>query len=356
MNDNIQISLAIPLFNAVRYIEKTLCSALDQDFQETYEILIVDDKGTDGSMDVVRRVLQEHPKSNIVRIIEHKENVGIGETRNTILDNVKGKYLFFLDSDDYITPDCLSSLYDVAEKTDADITVGSVTRVDEETKCEVRRDQYDDIVIKHANAGIYLQAIKRRMHVELWNKLFKMNLIREHQIRFKHKVMEDVIWGFRAKGYAQCVAFISKITLCYNIREGSIMNTIQNLAQKINIPKKKGTWDSTYAYSDIVIQMQKIINEEFSDIPGIYNYYYYQISDSFKNFMDSEYTDEMIQVYKKNINGYNNFVPSVWKLRNQGYRLAYLMTKLHGEDYQFTMNVINTVAKISSIIKRFVSK
>lgn len=356
MNNSIQISVAIPLFNAVKYIEKSLCSALEQDFQYPYEVLIVDDKGTDGSMDVVRCVLQKHPKSNIVRIVEHQENLGIGETRNTILDNVKGKYLFFLDSDDYITPDCLSSLYEVAEKANADITVGSVTRVDEETKREIRRDQYEDIVIRHDYAGIYLQSIKRRMHVELWNKLFRMDLVKEHQIRFKHKVMEDVIWGFRAKGYAQCVAFVSKITLCYNIREGSIMNTIQNLAQKVNIPKKKGTWDSTFAYGDIVIQMQKIINEEFISVPGIYNYYYYQISDSFKNFMDSEYSDEMIQMFEKSIIGYNSFVPSVWKLRNTGYRLAYLLTKLHGEDYKFTTKVINSVAYISSFAKRLLSK
>lgn len=96
MEQPIQISVAIPLYNAEKYIEKSLCSALDQDFQYSYEVVVVDDKSTDDSLNIAYRVIQSHPqRSNYPHVIEHKENLGIGETCNTIIDNVRGKYMFF---------------------------------------------------------------------------------------------------------------------------------------------------------------------------------------------------------------------------------------------------------------------
>lgn len=352
MDSSIQISVAIPLYNAEKYIAKSLYSVLNQDFNRPYEVVIVNDKGTDNSINIVRNICKTHPRGNIVNIIEHEKNTGVGFARNTILDNVQGKYLFFVDSDDWITEDCLSSLYEVAEKNNADITVGSVSRIDEETKNIIENNTYPNILVEHDHAGIYLQTLKIRTHVEMWNKLFRMDLLREHNIRFIHVVMEDVIWGFRAKAYAQRIAFIDKTTLFYNVREGSIMTTIQNIAHKKNVKKKKGSWDTAFVYGDIILQMQKIIKEEFPDVPGVYHYYYYQVGSCFKNFMDSIYTDDMIRLFEKTIVGYNMFVPSVRYLNNIGYKIAYLLTKVHGEDYKFTMKVINIISIISKKLKK----
>jgi len=352
MNTPIQISVAIPLYNAEKYIAKSLTSVLDQDFQLPYEVVIVNDKSTDNSIEIVRNLCQSHPRGGIVNIIEQEKNTGVGWARNTILDNVKGKYLFFIDSDDWITKDCLSSLYEVAEKNNADITVGSISRVEEGTNRVIENIPYPNVVIEHENAGIYMQSLKLRTHVEMWNKLFRMDLLKKHNIRFIHVVMEDVIWGFRAKAYAQRIAFIDKTTLIYNVREGSIMTTIQNTARRANVKKKKGTWDSAFVYGDIIGQMQKVIKEEFPDVPGVYHYYYFQVGSCFKNFMDSEYTDEMIQQFEKAIVGYNKFVPSVSYLHNFAYKLAYLLTKIHGEDYKFTMKVINGISDLSAKLKK----
>ena len=99
-----KVTLSMPIYNVALYVERALLSALNQTF-ESIEFLIVDDKGSDNSMDIVRRIISEHPRGKDVRIIEHEKNIGLGATRNTAIDNANGEYLFFMDSDDEITPD-----------------------------------------------------------------------------------------------------------------------------------------------------------------------------------------------------------------------------------------------------------
>lgn len=92
--DNV-ITIAIPVYNVEKYIEKSLLSALNQDFAFPYEILIIDDCGSDKSMQIVNRILNEHERGRYARIIRHSTNLGLGPARNTAIENASGKYLFF---------------------------------------------------------------------------------------------------------------------------------------------------------------------------------------------------------------------------------------------------------------------
>lgn len=132
MNE-LQITIGMPVYHVEKYVRKSLLSALDQDFTLPYEILIVDDCGTDRSMDIVHEVISQHPSGDKVRIIRHDKNLGLGEARNTIIRNAKGKYLFFLDSDDWIFSNSLSVLYAKAEETQAEVTCGSSIKEYENT-------------------------------------------------------------------------------------------------------------------------------------------------------------------------------------------------------------------------------
>ena len=107
----IKTSVVIPVYNVEPYIDKCLNSVFGQNQQEI-EIIIVDDGSTDGSMDLVREYMKE--KHNI-KIIQ-QENRGLGAARNTGLKNAIGKYIYFLDSDDLISPDTLETCFQCAEK------------------------------------------------------------------------------------------------------------------------------------------------------------------------------------------------------------------------------------------------
>ena len=89
------ITIAIPVYNVEKYIKKSLLSALNQDFEGSFEILIIDDRGTDNSMQIVHDVVAEHHKGNLVRIVNHEQNKGLGPARNTAIENANSKYIFF---------------------------------------------------------------------------------------------------------------------------------------------------------------------------------------------------------------------------------------------------------------------
>lgn len=102
---NYKVTLAMPVYNVEKYVERALLSALNQTF-DSIEFLIVDDKGTDRSMEIVSEIVSTHPRGKDVRIIDHVVNQGTGATKNSAIREAKGEYLFFMDSDD-----CLSRVY-----------------------------------------------------------------------------------------------------------------------------------------------------------------------------------------------------------------------------------------------------
>lgn len=124
-----EITCAMPVYNASAFIERALLSALNQSFKDV-EFLIIDDKGTDNSMAIVQSVITSHPRGNDVRIIDHVYNRGIGATRNTALDQARGKYIFFMDNDDELTPDCLEILYCKMVTYPVDFVAASFVRRD----------------------------------------------------------------------------------------------------------------------------------------------------------------------------------------------------------------------------------
>ena len=118
------ITLAMPVYNVEEYVERALLSALNQTY-DNIEYLVIDDKGNDNSMTIVKNIVSTHPRGKSVRVIEHPVNLGLGEARNTSINQANGEYLFFLDSDDEITPDCIKKLYEEMLKTNVDMVGGS---------------------------------------------------------------------------------------------------------------------------------------------------------------------------------------------------------------------------------------
>lgn len=119
----------MPVYNVEKYVERALLSALNQTF-ESIEYLIIDDKGQDGSMNIVRRIVAEHPRGTDVRIVDHIINQGTGATKNTAIKEAQGEFLFFMDSDDEITPNCIHILYDKMMEVHVDFVAASFVRTD----------------------------------------------------------------------------------------------------------------------------------------------------------------------------------------------------------------------------------
>ena len=310
------ITIAIPVYNVEKYIEKSLLSALNQDFCLPYEILIINDCSPDNSMNIVHRLKKEHSKGNIIRIIDLTQNSGQGDIRNIAINETKSKYLYFLDSDDWMSTDCLRLLYDKAESSGAEITFGSVDRINEDSGEIEWSSKYDDSIINHEAVGLYLFLQRKHIHIECWNKLFRMDFLRDNNIKCTHRVMEDVVFEFRCNMLAKCYAFIPQITMIYNIRNGSTLTGIKN---------KKGNDHTALAFSDIPRCLRSCIKNEFKHIPHIWDYYAYKVMDMCRNISWSQYNDDQEKLIEKNLKGMMTGIPHLRCLSNTIDRFLYIV-------------------------------
>jgi glycosyltransferase involved in cell wall biosynthesis len=213
------ITLSIPVYNEEKYIERALLSALNQTYNNI-EYLILNDKGTDNSMDIVRQIISSHPRGRNVRIIEHSENLGPGAARNTCIDQAQGEYVFFLDSDDEITSDCISKLYKEMLETNVDMVRGICNEV-----TGVQKPLYHDKTyrILKGTEQIVLSYFDRDFFVVVWNTLYKTSFLREHDIHcIHHLILEDNYFIFKALLHAQAYSVIPDITYFHHIRSDSI--------------------------------------------------------------------------------------------------------------------------------------
>lgn len=220
----------MPVYNVEKFVRESLISALNQTYQDL-EILIVDDKSTDRSMDIVRDTLSHHPRKDIVRIIDHGTNKGLGDTRNTSIDHAKGQYIFFMDSDDLITPDCIQRLAAYMEETPVDFIASSrelrtfdgkriaedvyqPALVDDRTELAVARFRY---VQSHKILG------------EVWNKLYNVDFLRRSNVRCLPGVhVEDVSFSFQVNLAATSCRLVPDITYTYRVYEGQSFAAFKN--------------------------------------------------------------------------------------------------------------------------------
>ncbi len=116
MENQALISVIIPIYNVEEYLRECIDSVLNQTYQN-FEIILVDDGSTDSSGTICDEYVDKDDRVSVV----HQKNAGPSKTRNTGLENATGKYIYFLDSDDYIEKNALELLINTAESNDADL-------------------------------------------------------------------------------------------------------------------------------------------------------------------------------------------------------------------------------------------
>ena len=109
------VSIIIPTYNVASYIIECLESVASQTYRGSLECIVVDDCGTDDSIALADNFIQHYSGKIDFRILHREKNGGLSAARNTGLNEAKGEFVYFLDSDDYITPDCIESLVEVAK-------------------------------------------------------------------------------------------------------------------------------------------------------------------------------------------------------------------------------------------------
>ena len=178
------VTIGIPVYNSADYIERTMLSALSQSFSDI-EFLIVDDCGTDGSIDIVNKLQQLHPRGNAIRILHNESNCGVGFSRNRITDEAHGRLLYFLDSDDLIEPDTIQKLYDAIINNNAQIAYGSYEIVDGINNDKTQVYQKPQMVFcREGELARYAFENIQLFHVSACNQLIDISFLRSSGVRF----------------------------------------------------------------------------------------------------------------------------------------------------------------------------
>lgn len=214
MND--LISVVVPVYKVEDYIEKCIRSLLSQTYTN-FEALIVDDGSPDRSIEIAKRIVADDPRF----VFFTQENKGLGPARNTALDNAKGAYIAFLDSDDYYEDDYLDVMLNEIKKDNADVCICNSRNVNLDGK---------QLKINYNNLSGYIHSedysLSRGYILNfMWDKLFKVDCF--YGLRFDPliKTYEDVPLLFRVI-FNKKIVSVDKVLYNYVQRSGSITHTL----------------------------------------------------------------------------------------------------------------------------------
>lgn len=216
-----KVTLGIPIYNAADLVEQTLLSALSQTYPNI-EFLLIDDKG--NSMEVVRRVIEQHPRGGAVRIIDQEYNQGIGAARNAIVEQATGEYLFTMDCDDVITSDCIETLCSKMHEHPVDFVAASFLRRDLDG-VEYSGCQYTDTLIEGRGHPVaeFRYGKEFELFVATWNKLYRTDFLRDNNIKCQpHHLNEDPWFTYQVIMFARSCRLIPDITLYYTFNPNSV--------------------------------------------------------------------------------------------------------------------------------------
>lgn len=217
------VTIGIPVYRAVGFIEKTMKSALSQTFPNI-EFLVVDDCGNDGSMDIIKKLKAKHPRGNDIHILSNSCNMGVGESRNRILDEARGNYLFFLDSDDLIEPHTIQLLLSKMKEYQADVVYGSLDRIDLIYQTSVKTMVLPDLcLLSEGDLAYYAFKNYHSFQISACNCLINLDFLRNCKLRFVDAVYwEDMAFTYELVTKVRRAVLSSVVTYHYQCRSGSL--------------------------------------------------------------------------------------------------------------------------------------
>ncbi|QTD98872.1 bifunctional glycosyltransferase/CDP-glycerol:glycerophosphate glycerophosphotransferase [Streptomyces cyanogenus] len=217
-----RFSLIVPCFKVQGFLRECLDSVLGQSFGD-FELIAVDDRSPDGCCAILDEYAERDPR---VKVLHLPENVGLGRARNAGLPHATGDYLFFLDSDDTLTPGALRAVADrLAEADDPDVLVFDYART--YWWGGTRRNVLAPVLAEAPAVfavSEYPQILDLLMVV--WNKVYRRAFVTENGFEFPPGYYEDTPWTFPVMLSARRIAALDRICLNYRQRrQGNILST-----------------------------------------------------------------------------------------------------------------------------------
>lgn len=218
------VTISIPIYKCADFLEACLDSVRLQTYTNI-EVTLINDKTPDNSIQIAEYFISKHQLENW-RIIHLDKNSGLSVVRNKGIDTANGKYLFFSDSDDTITPDCIWKLVEVAESTEAEMVVSQI-ECDQATtgKKYFCMGQLKSLETITGNSNVFKAFAEGDIPSSAVNKLFLVDYLRKEEIYFVPGLFaQDELWTFHLTLKLNLVAFQKDTTYTYYLHDKSVIH------------------------------------------------------------------------------------------------------------------------------------
>ena len=277
-----EISVVVPVYNVRDYLRKNIESILAQTFTD-YELILVNDGSKDDSLSILREYEQKDPRITVI----DKPNGGLSDARNAGMAIASGKYIQFIDSDDFVEPQLLEKCQQKLEETGADMVIFDIYQYFLATgKKEIIANTYDA-------SGVYSIRTNPELIVSIqncaWNKMYKLSLFKDNDIIYPWGCYyEDLGTTYRLLARCDKVAFINEPLYDY------LQDRPGNITHQFNF--------SVYH----VLDMVKLTLDDYKNL-GIYETYYEELKclgarnileclKKTRNVNDKKMTEKFVQV------------------------------------------------------------
>ena len=245
------VSIIVPVYNVEKYLEQCINSLINQTYEEI-EILLIND----GSKDNSGKICDEYKKKDKRIKVFHKENEGLGLTRNFGIERAKGKYMVFVDSDDYLSTTAIETLMNYSKKYDT--VIGGYTKVTNEGKeLFVEKYQKEEFTNENVLNKLLprllgsLPNIKDSIFTTVCARLYSAKIINDYNIRFKSErefQSEDLGFQFDYFRYSKYACVIDENIYYYRYNPSSL-TTIY----------KKNRFEETLKVYEYINEMIKLL-------------------------------------------------------------------------------------------------
>jgi len=305
-----KVSVIIPVYNIEKYIGICLDSLLNQTFTD-YEIICVNDGSKDASLDILNEYKE---RDNRIKVIT-KPNGGSGSARNRGLEDAQGKYVQFLDGDDYFEPEMLEKLYNLAELHKADIAVCSSRKVDDDGNITETQNPNFPIFLavtpinKPFSYKDYPENIFDMIGTCPWNKLYLREMIIKNKLKFPSLTGPDDL------------CFVQMANIC---AERIVVINEELINYRFNRPGSVQTYRANHA-SDIV--RASIYLKDFMIKNGIYDYLKKGYLSSYITSVRWEVSLCSNEQYEKFLNDLKELLPNSWEMFKPALRKDHITPK-----------------------------
>lgn len=231
------VSVIIPVYNGERFLEKAIASVIGQSVFDRIELILVDDGSTDGSAKICDEYSLRYPSITAL----HCKNAGVSAARNTGIEQAKGEYIAFLDSDDTYEPEFIEKLL---EHSDCDLVCCDyfIKNIDEKNLAENFASGKLDR--KDFDRKFYEKIIHKEFY-SCWNKLYKKNIISKNNVLFPVgiKYAEDMMFVFEYLKHCKDFYFVDEALYFYNVNP---YNTTVVVKQGYEVNRDIFVWQTEY--------------------------------------------------------------------------------------------------------------